>query len=85
MKGKDNVVVDTLIRWKHMAMATLVGTDLQSKILHLLPYESFYLAARAEIESQRPLEGRFDGFSLEANGLLRHRGRIYVPRDGGLR
>ncbi|KAH9326910.1 hypothetical protein KI387_007088, partial [Taxus chinensis] len=40
---------------------------------------------REEIESQRPLKGKFDGFYLEADGLLRNRGWIYVPRDGGLR
>ncbi|KAH9294524.1 hypothetical protein KI387_040273, partial [Taxus chinensis] len=50
-----------------------------------LPLESFYIAVEEEIKFQRPLEGKFDGFSLEANGLLRHRGQIYVPRDGGLR
>ncbi|KAH9295282.1 hypothetical protein KI387_038870, partial [Taxus chinensis] len=49
-----------------------------------LPLDNFYIAVQAEIESQRPLEGNFDGFSLEADGLLRHRGQIYVLRDRGL-
>ncbi|KAH9313749.1 hypothetical protein KI387_022376, partial [Taxus chinensis] len=57
VKGKENVVADALSRWRHVAMATSVSTDLQSRILQQLPHESFYIAARAEIESQRPLEG----------------------------
>lgn len=37
------------------------------------------------LESGRPLEGRFSCFSLEADGLLRHLGRIYVPPLEGFR
>ncbi|KAH9324908.1 hypothetical protein KI387_005086, partial [Taxus chinensis] len=65
-------------------MATSVDTDLWSMILQQPPHDNFYLSSRAEIEYQIPLEGKFDGFTLESNRLLRHRGQIYVPRDGGL-
>ncbi|KAH9293266.1 hypothetical protein KI387_041530, partial [Taxus chinensis] len=73
VKGKDNLVVDALRRQRHVAMGTLVVTNLRSRIFQQLPNDSFYLASRAEIESQRPLDGIFDGFSLEADGLIRHR------------
>ncbi|KAH9299919.1 hypothetical protein KI387_044615, partial [Taxus chinensis] len=85
VKGKENVVVDTLNKQRHSSMATSVSTYLRSRILQQLPLDSFYIAARVEVESQRRLEGKFDGFSLEVDGILRHRGRIYVPRDGSLR
>ena len=32
-----------------------------------------------EIDSSRPLEGRFLGYVLETNSLLQYSGRIYVP------
>ena len=37
------------------------------------------------VQSQRPLEGKFAEYSLESDGLLRHRGRVYVPSTGDLR
>ncbi len=33
----------------------------------------------SEINSGRPLEGKFSSYVLESDGLLRHSGRIYVP------
>ncbi|KAH9328547.1 hypothetical protein KI387_000655, partial [Taxus chinensis] len=85
VKGKEIMVADALSRWRHVVMASLVGTYFWSMIFQQLPHDNIYLAAREKIESQRPLEGKFEGFSLEAYGLLRHKGRIYVPRDGVLR
>ena len=37
------------------------------------------------VHSQRPLEGKYSEYSLDPNGLLCHRGRMYVPSIGGLR
>ncbi|KAH9293999.1 hypothetical protein KI387_040796, partial [Taxus chinensis] len=65
MKGKENVVAEALSRWRHVAMPTSVSTDLQSTILQQLPHDSFYIIARAGIDSHRCLEGKFNGFSLE--------------------
>ncbi|KAH9304627.1 hypothetical protein KI387_009031, partial [Taxus chinensis] len=84
VKGKENVVIDAISIQRHVAMATLVSTNLHIRIIQQLPLDIFYIAVRAEIESQRPIEGKFDSFSLEEDGLLRHRGWIYVPKDGGL-
>ena len=44
-----------------------------------------YQEVRSEIESGRPLEGRFAGYILEPDGILRHLGCIYVPHLEGLR
>lgn len=85
VKRKENVVVDALSRQRHVVMSTLVGTNLQSRILQQLHHDNFYIIARAEIEFQRPIEGNFNGFSLQEDGLLQHRGQIYVPRDGEFR
>lgn len=79
------MVANALSKRRHVIMATLVGTNLWSRILQQLPLDSFYIVVQADIESQRPLEWKFDSFSLEEDGLLRHRGHFYVPRDGALR
>ena len=50
-----------------------------------LPSDTWYQEVRAEIESGRTLEGRFLGYVIESDGLLRHLGRIYVPMSGDLR
>lgn len=85
VKGKENLVADTVSKQRYVAMASLVSIDLQNRILQQLPLDSFYIAVRVEIKYQRPLKGNFDGFYLETDSLLRSRGWIYVPRDGDLR
>ncbi|KAH9292789.1 hypothetical protein KI387_042026, partial [Taxus chinensis] len=82
VKRREYVVAYALNRRRQVTLSTTVSTDLRSRILQQLPLDSSYITVRAEIKSQRSLEGNFDGFTLEADGLLRHRGKIYVPRDG---
>ena len=36
------------------------------------------------VHSQRPLEGKYLEYYLESDGILHHRGRMYVPSIGGL-
>ena len=85
IKGKENVVADALSRRRHEVSVMSLGVDLRSRILEGLPSDTWYQEVRAEIESGRTLEGRFSGYVLESDGLLRHLGRIYVPVLGGLR
>jgi hypothetical protein len=61
-----------------------LSTDLRGQILQALSSDTLYLEAKAEIETGRTLEGRFSGYSLESDGLLRHQGKIYVPLSGDL-
>ena len=53
--------------------------------MEALPSDTWYQEVRVEIESRCTLEGRFLGYMLESDGLLRHMGRIYVPMLGDLR
>ena len=46
--------------------------------------DTWYQEVRVKIESRCTLEGRFLGYVLESNGLLRHMGRIYVLVLGDL-
>ena len=85
IKGKENVVADALSQRRHELSSMVTSTDLRGRILQHLPEDDFYRDVCQMIGSQRPLQGRFSNYVLESDGLLRHRGSIYVPSTGGLR
>lgn len=53
--------------------------DLRDRILGILPHDTWYQNVRAMTETKRPLEGRYSGYHLEADGCLQHLGWIHVP------
>ena len=79
IQGKENVVADALSCRRHKVSALTLGVELRSHILQALPTDAWYQEVSREINSSRALEGRFAGYSLESDGLLRHTRRIYVP------
>ena len=85
IKGKENAVEDALSRRHHELSSMTVSTDLREQILHCLPADELFTEVIQVVHSQRPLEGKFSEYSLEFDGLLHHRGRMYVPSTGGLR
>ena len=84
IKGKENVIMDSLTRRQHEKSFLSLGVDLQGCILEVFPSDTWYQEVRVKIESKRTLEGGFSNFSLESNGLLLHLGHIYVPMSGDL-
>ena len=85
IQGKDNVVVDALSHRRHEVSSMTLSVDLRSQILQALPIDSWYQEVSREIDSGRPLEGKFLGYFLELDGLLRFSSRIYVPLQDELR
>jgi hypothetical protein len=85
IQGKENVVADALSRRRHEVSMLSLSTDLRSQILQSLSSDTLYQEVKAELETGRALDGRFLGYSLESDGLLRHQGRIYVPLSNNLR
>ena len=79
IQGKENVVVDVLSHRRHKVSALTLSVELRSRILQALPTDAWYQEVSREINLGRALEGRFAGYSLESNGLLRHTKMIYVP------
>ena len=78
IQGKENVVVDALSCRRHEVSSMILGIDLRGQILEALPTNSWYQEVSREIDLGRPLEGKFLGYVLELDGLLRFSGRIYV-------
>ena len=77
IQGKENVVADALSRRRHAISLMTLSVYLRSQILQALPTDSWYQELCREIDSGRPLEGKFSDYVLESDGLLRHSGRIY--------
>ena len=84
IKGKENVVVDAFSRRHHELSSVTTCTDLREQILQHLLADELYAEVSQIVHSQRPLEGKFSEYSLESNGLLRHRRCMYVPSIGGM-
>ena len=83
IKGKENIVANSLSRRRHELSSMTTSTDLRERILQHLPGDELYSEVSQVVHSQRPLEGKYSEYSLESDGLLRHRGRMYVPSIGG--
>ena len=62
----------------------VIDIDLREHIMHHLLEDGIYVEFCKLVHSQRPLEGKFANYSLDFEGLLQHKGRIYVPSIGNL-
>lgn len=84
IKGKENIIVDSLRRRWHEISILSLEVDLWGYILEALPSDTWYQEVRADIDSRCTLEGRFLGYFLDSDGRLRHLGYIYVSTSGNL-
>jgi hypothetical protein len=50
----------------------------------LLGY-SWYLKVTSTLYNGRQLVPKYEGYSLEADGLLRYQGRMYIPKGGDIK
>ena len=71
-------MADALSCKRHVVSSMTLSVNLRNQILQALPTDSWYQEVCREIDSGRPLEGKFSGYVLESDGLLRFLGRIYV-------
>ena len=78
IQGKENMVENALSHKRHVITSMTLSVDLKSQILQALPINSWYQEVCREIDSGRPLEGKFSDYVLESDGLLRHLRRIYA-------
>ena len=85
IQGKENVVADALSFRRHEVSSMTLSVDLRRQNLQVLPTDSWYQEVSREIDSGRPMEGKFSGYVLESDGLLRFLGRIYVLLQDELR
>jgi hypothetical protein len=58
--------------------------NLRECVLTQLLGDSWYLKVTSNLESGKQLDPKYDGYSLEEDGLLRYRGRMYIPEGGDI-
>jgi hypothetical protein len=85
IKGKENVVVDALSRKPHVFSLVPLKVNLRERVLGQLLGDSWYLKVTSTLQSGRQLDPKYEGYSLEVDGLLRYQGRMYIPEGGDIR
>ena len=85
VQGKENVVADALSRRRHELSSLVLSVDLKEKIFQNLSADLWYQDVKAVMDSGSVLEGRFEGYSLNPEGLLLYKGSVYGPEMGDLR
>jgi hypothetical protein len=84
IKGKENVVADALSRRLRIFSWVTLKVNLREHVLTQLPGDSWYLKVTSNLQSGRQLDPKYEGYSLEIDGLLRYQGRMYIPENGDI-
>jgi hypothetical protein len=82
IKGKENVVTDALSRRPRVFSLVPLKVNMREHVLTQLQGDSWYLKVTSNLQSGRQLDPKYEGYSLEADGLLRYRGRMYILKMG---
>ena len=85
IKGKENVVADALSRRPRIFSLVTLKINLRERVLEQLQGDSWYLKVTSNLQSGRQLVPKYEGYSLEIDGLLRYQGRMYIPENGDIR
>ena len=70
IKGKDNVVVDSLSRKPRIFSLKPLKVHLKERVLGKLVGDSWYLKVSSSLQNGRKMEPKLKGYELEADGLL---------------
>ena len=76
IKGKEKVVVDALRRRPCVLSLVPLKVNLRERVLMQLLGDSWYLKVTSKLHNGRKLDPKYEGYSLEADGLLRYQGRL---------
>jgi hypothetical protein len=79
------VVADTLSRRPRIFSLVPLKVNLRERVLEQLQGDSWYLKVTSNLQSGRRLDPKYEGYSLETDGLLRYQGRMYIPENGDIR
>jgi hypothetical protein len=80
-----NRVADALSRRPHIFSVLPLQTTLCENILTLQHEDDWYTEVKDFIGQNTMMVPRYEGYSLDSDGLLRFRGQIYVPPNDKLR
>ena len=79
------MVADALSRRRHELSSLILTMDLKDRILQNISIDHWFQDVKPVMDSGSILEGHFEGYSVNLEGLLLYRGGVYVPELGDLR
>jgi hypothetical protein len=85
IKGKENVVADALSRRPGIFSLVTLKVNLREHVLTQLLGDNWYLKVTSNLQIGRQIDPKYEGYNLETDGLLRYRGRMYIPENGDIR
>ena len=87
VKGKENRIGDVLSRRMHVVFAASVisgKSDLKDRVLEALDVDEFYLQTKEKIQ-QVNVHEMYKDYVLQDGGMLKLKGRVYIPNSSELR
>jgi hypothetical protein len=84
IKRKENVVADALSRRPRIFSLVPLKVNLREHVLTQLQGDSWYLKVTSNLQSGRQLDPKYEGYSLEADEVLRYQRRMYIPESGDI-
>jgi hypothetical protein len=85
IKGTVNRVVDALSRRPRIFFLIPLQKNLRENILTLQRNDDWYKEVKDFIRQNTMMVPKFEGFTMDSDGLLRFNNRIYVPPNDELR
>ena len=85
IKGKENVVEDTLSSRARIFSLIPLKVDLKDKVLGQLLGDGWYIKVTLYIQNGKKFELNYDGYHIEEDGFLWYQGRMYIPKEGDLK
>jgi hypothetical protein len=85
IKGTMNKVADALSQRPHIFLVMPLQMNLRENILTLQRDNDWYKEVKDFIRQNTMMVPKFEGFTMDNDGLLRFRNRIYVPPNDELR
>ena len=79
------MVADALSRRPRIFSLVPLKVNLRERVLEQLQGDNWYLKVTSNLQSGRKLDPKYEGYSLETDGFLRYRGRMYIPKNGDIR
>jgi hypothetical protein len=77
--------MDALSRRPCIFSLVPLKVNLREHVLTQIQGDSWYLKVTSNLHRGRQLDPKYEGYSLEVDGLLRYRGRMYIPENGDIR
>jgi hypothetical protein len=87
IKGKENIVADTLsrsVKMIHLAAVSTCETDVRERIKNAQETYAFFKTVTSYL-SQEPTRLKYEGYQMLNEGLLTYRNRLYIPRCDDLK